>query len=121
MTIGDLTARRSELWEWNGAAWAAVAGGQLDAASPLLLVETATPGEALALEEAPAGAATAATWTWSGTAWARVATTGPPPRFVSAMAFDPARGAILFGGSARDSRRLLGDTWVWDGTAWHAR
>jgi len=121
MTIGDLAARRSELWEWNGAAWAAVAGGQLDAESPLPLVETGTAGEALAINEAPAGGS-AETWRWAGGRWTRVATAGPPTRFVSAMAFDAARGeTILFGGSAPDGKRFLGDTWSWDGSAWHAR
>ena len=74
------------------------------------------PHEALgALDESVAH-----TWKWDGAAWTRVATTGPPPRFVSAMAYDAARAeVVLFGGSVPDG--YLGDTWVWDGTAWHER
>jgi hypothetical protein len=122
MTIGDLTAGSSELWEWNGTAWAAVASGQLDADSPLPLAETGTPGEILALEETPTAATAAHTWRWSGAGWTRVATTGPPPRFVSALAFDAARGeVVLFGGAVPAATGYLGDTWTWSGGAWHAR
>jgi hypothetical protein len=55
------------------------------------------------------------TWEWDGVSWTRVSTAGPSPRSGVAMAYDPARHAVvLFGGSGGPS----GDTWAWNGRTW---
>src|SRR5262249_35600048 len=121
MAIGDLAAGTSELWGWGGASWQGGAGGGLDAGSPLLLTRTGAAGEAPPAEETPRGGALAGL-RWDGSAWARLATAGPPARFVGALAYDGARGqAVLFGGAGPENPsigRFLGDTWVWDGLDW---
>ena len=61
------------------------------------------------------------TWTWDGTTWTRIATTGPSPRFLSAIAYDATRQrVVLHGGQAGvfPNITLLADTWEWDGTSW---
>src|SRR5690606_2683632 len=63
------------------------------------------------------------TWEWDGASWTQVETTGAPPRFEHAMAYDPMRGkVVLFGGATGDSSSLLShlvnDTWEWDGVSW---
>jgi hypothetical protein len=46
--------------------------------------------------------------------------TSPPPRWITAMAYDSARGrVVLFGGG--DYNGPLADTWEWDGFAWQQR
>jgi hypothetical protein len=122
MAIGDLAAGQSDLWEWNGTVWTAVDGGTVAAESPMTMAETGTAGEALALDEAPHASSSVHTWRWSGTAWAQAAAAGPPARFVSALAYDAARGrVVLFGGSGPENPsigRYLDDTWLWNGAAW---
>ena len=54
------------------------------------------------------------TWEWDGIRWQRVSDTGPPPRSGAAMAYHPARGVVLFGGSGGPR----GDTWAWNGRLW---
>ena len=57
------------------------------------------------------------TWEWDGTSWTQVATSGPSPRWYSAMSYDAARQrTVLFGG--RTAGGNAGDTWEWDGTSW---
>jgi hypothetical protein len=65
------------------------------------------------------------TWEWDGLAWRRVAQTGPEPRGMHAMAYDPvSRRVILFGGLDfeldGDTPVLINftETWAWDGSAW---
>ena len=58
----------------------------------------------------------ALSWTWSAGAWHR-ATSAPPRRRGTAMAYDEhRRRVILFGGD--DDSGLLGDTWEWNGREW---
>lgn len=57
------------------------------------------------------------TWEWDGSAWTRVDTAGPGPRVHGAMAYDPARRAIvLHGGGGADA--MLNDTWEWREGRW---
>jgi hypothetical protein len=62
------------------------------------------------------------TWEWDGTTWAQRATTGPSPRALHAMAYDPVRGkVVLFGGVNAPGGSGFNDTWEWDGTSWAQR
>ena len=58
------------------------------------------------------------TWTWDGTKWTFYDTAAViGNRYVSAMAYDEARGqVIMFGGY---SSAVDNDTWAWDGSAWN--
>lgn len=60
------------------------------------------------------------TWEWDGVTWQLRSTTGPVPRYASAMAFDSVRNrVVLFGGTCCGTN--YGDTWEWDGAAWIPR
>ena len=49
--------------------------------------------------------------------WRLASTSGPSPRALTAMAYDPTRDrTVLFGGESRGDR--LDDTWEWDGASW---
>ncbi|MFI5297907.1 MAG: hypothetical protein ACHREM_07380, partial [Polyangiales bacterium] len=49
--------------------------------------------------------------------WTPVASSGPPARYNSPLAYDSAHGkTVLFGGGTGGPQ--LGDTWEWDGTTW---
>jgi hypothetical protein len=61
------------------------------------------------------------TWKWDGTTWTRIATTGPSPRYLAAVAYDATRQrVVLHGGQAGvfPNITFLADTWEWDGTTW---
>jgi hypothetical protein len=58
----------------------------------------------------------ATTWIWESSRWQR-ASSAPPRRRGTAMAYDEARRrVVLFGGGT--DREILGDTWEWDGKEW---
>ena len=63
------------------------------------------------------------TWAWDGRRWTQLATTGPLPRYLASMAYDPAtREVVLYGGYTADQNgnpTLLGDTWIWHGNRWY--
>jgi hypothetical protein len=65
------------------------------------------------------------TWEWDGSGWrlAVPAADGPGARTVVAMAYDPARRAVvMYGGAAGDwdtgEIQLLRDVWTYDGARW---
>ncbi len=62
------------------------------------------------------------TWEWDGTgsgSWSPRSSSGPAPRWGSALAYDSVRGrSILFGGY---NGAPLGDTWEWNGASWLQR
>ena len=59
------------------------------------------------------------TWLWNGLNWSLGSTSGPSPRFLHSMAWDPIRQKIvLYGGNDINARVFDTDTWLWDGTSW---
>jgi hypothetical protein len=66
------------------------------------------------------------TWEWDGVYWVQVADTGPSPRCLHGLAYDPAgQRILLFGGvGATDDTRpgaaseMFGDTWEWKDEQW---
>jgi hypothetical protein len=61
------------------------------------------------------------TWTWDGSTWTQASTTGPSPRFPSAIAYDVAREKVLlFSGHFVSGNEYVDydDFWEWDGTSW---
>ena len=61
------------------------------------------------------------TWTWDGNEWTQASTSGPPPRFPSAIVYDAAREKVLlFSGHSVDGNEFIDyeDFWEWDGTSW---
>ena len=125
LTMPEMDEAVAETWEWNGSVWHLRA----DTGNP-----PPTVGHAMAYDRiqqravlyggAPCkpgacGAYPTYTWEWDGQQWRRVATSGPPRRLESAMAYDEARQRIvLFGGFNPESGTMYGDTWTWDGTTW---
>lgn len=60
------------------------------------------------------------TWVWNGTTWTQTTASGPPARYLGAMAYDEARQqTILFGGTSDINFRDT-FTWAWNGSAWSA-
>ncbi len=56
-------------------------------------------------------------WTWDGDEWVDVTATGPSPRMLAAMVYDPDRQSlVLFGGY--DDSFALGDTWEYRDGQW---
>jgi hypothetical protein len=60
-------------------------------------------------------------WAWDGSAWTLFDTSGPPPRTLSAVAYDRRRKQLVLqgglgAGDAPESR--CGDTWTFDGKKW---
>jgi hypothetical protein len=115
-------AHLGDTWLWNGTAWTQVAS---TGPSP-------RDGHSMAFDSSRnktvlfggvGGVGTVGylgdTWEWDGTAWTQVASTGPAPRNLGAMAFDAIQNeAVLFGGRDVGSSTLFGDTWAWNGTTW---
>jgi cysteine-rich repeat protein len=59
------------------------------------------------------------TWESDGATWTNAATTGPPARDSSAMAFDPVtRSIMMFGGRTTATSSPITDHWQWTGTEW---
>lgn len=60
------------------------------------------------------------TWIWDGSNWTqRSPSSAPPPRMMTAMAYDRTHGQIvLFGGWNFSLGQIYSDTWFWDGTKW---
>lgn len=142
--FGGRTASEQVLldtWEWDGRAWSAV---PLSGAEPTCMDGTAegdTPAGAVAHHPGagatlvvcrelaprqppplpPGGADTLGLWGWDGVRWTRRSASGaaPPGRSGHAVAYDPARGAlVLFGGNAGSlllpgaGATALADTWA---------
>lgn len=80
----------------------------------LLFGGTGTEGSAVSADRN-------STWKWDGSTWTRIATTGPSPRYLAAIAYDATRQrVVLHGGQAGvfPNTTFLADTWEWDGTSW---
>jgi hypothetical protein len=55
------------------------------------------------------------TWEWNGSDWQQTASSGPSPRWLAAMAYDPLHGGtLLLGGSDTANRN---DTWRYSSTS----
>ena len=114
--------QQNDTWEWDGANWSLAApstrpperinfGMCYDEIRQRVIVFGGLDLSGSALGD---------TWEYDGSDWAQVASTGPAPRELSAMAYDPVRGeAVLVGG--RDATGALSDTWTWDGVSWTQR
>ena len=106
----------SGLWEWNGTAWAAVAGAG-PTFSPVQPMTALGSAGGLLLVDGGALQGTFSTWAWQNGAWARVATTGPATRNGHAIAYDATRNRVVLFGGFRAGQDF-NDTWEWNGTVW---
>jgi hypothetical protein len=106
----------SDLWEWNGTAWAVVAGAG-PTFSPVQPVAALGPAGGLVLVDGGVIQGTFSTWVWQSGAWARAATTGPSLRNGHAVAYDASRNRVVLFGGFR-SGQDFSDTWEWNGTSW---
>ena len=119
-----------DTWIWNGTSWrkantpTAPAGRRdysmsFDSRRGVVLLYGGAAG---------AGASTRRfedMWQWDGTTWTEIPMRTPNPghRYVSAMAYDPARDrTVLYGGYScgPDGERcsVFSDTWEWNGEHW---
>ena len=106
----------TDLWEWNGTAWAAVAGAG-PTFSPVQPMTGLGASGGLLLVDGGVIQGTLSTWSWQNGTWTRVATTGPSLRNGHAVAHDAARNRVVLFGGFR-SGQDFSDTWEWNGTSW---
>lgn len=111
----------SDLWEFDGATWALrTTSGPAARQNAAMVFDSARAKTVLfgGLAYTTGPITFGQTWEWNGSAWANVATTGPSPRYLHAMAYDAARqNTVLFGGLADGIARDT-FTWTWNGSAW---
>ncbi len=117
----------SDTWEWNGTVWSqAAASGPprrnaAGFAHDRLRSRTVLFG-GYGCTNPPACTASSFlgdTWTWNGSSWTQASTTGPAPRNLLGVGYDPARGrTIVFGGAGNAGGGNFNDTWEWDGSSW---
>jgi len=113
-------------YTWSGTDWTQVSTSQIDPNGPLPLrldFGMSFDGTNIVLFGGRGQSETAGvlsdTWTWNGSVWSRVggAFSGSPfGRFKHELAYSPATGTIMFGGS--NILNFLNDTWNWNGSVW---
>jgi hypothetical protein len=106
----------TDLWEWTGTAWVAVAGTG-PAFSPIQPMVGLGATGGLLLFDGGVLQGTASTWIWQNAQWSRASTTGPSLRNGHAMAYDVTRNRVVLFGGFRSGQDFA-DTWEWDGTRW---
>ena len=112
--------RPTELWTWDGTAWALHDGGGPEARAfgsvgrdperGVVIVQGGMSSSGVEFDE---------TLEWDGAVWTAPSTgvEGPGWREGPGFTWDPAtQRMVLFGGGGRDGH--LPDTWTWSGTAW---
>lgn len=123
--ITDNGPASSDVWEWDGKTWQRIAAPGPGIRSHMKMAYDAARGVVVMFGggvpgAGPNGVPPTDTWTWDGKTWTRVATEGPMPRYLHAMAYDAKRQRIVLTAGNRSARPydVLSDTWEWDGTKW---
>jgi hypothetical protein len=104
-------ALTTETWRWDGAGWTMLH----PATAPAVLGAVVVPDGRGLLLVGRALSGQTETWAWDGTAWSRLAPATSPP-FVTAAAYDEARGRVVAMVGSPDGGSW--QTWSWDGAAW---
>ena len=120
-----------DTWEWDGSRWAHVCSSSSCSASApparyaAAMVYDSERGVTVLFGGEEQSGVLGDTWEWDGASWRNACASGcassPLPVSGHAMAYDPAHGTILFGGTNCTAGRvcaLSSDTWSWDGTTW---
>jgi Galactose oxidase, central domain len=113
----------NETWEWDGTNWFQMKPTVKPPAcrSPSLAYD-ATARRVILFGGGTTGSGTKMfndTWSWDGKSWTKLAPkTKPAARWLSAMAFQLAKGRVLLFGGQDVRKAPLGDTWEWSGTDW---
>jgi hypothetical protein len=114
----------NDTWEWDGSAWTQVAdmgpsprwsfGMTYDAFRQRLVLF----GGFVPPLTGAAATVGGDTWERVGSEWTQVADTGPAPRQLCTLTYDPAgQRVVLFGGFSQADEGF-NDTWEWDGSEW---
>ncbi|HYT11587.1 MAG TPA: hypothetical protein VEL12_02275 [Candidatus Nitrosopolaris sp.] len=83
----------------------------------LLVACTGSPSAAQSTPTPQAPGPLGDTWIGDGATWHLASNTGPPPRYLAALAYDQSRKVfVLFGGQT--AKGTSDETWTWDGKAW---
>lgn len=122
---------RGDTWEWDGKTWTQVTppGSPQPRHAHAMAYDAARGRVVMFGGSLVADTGIDETWEWDGKTWTRITPAGltsPPPRFATAMAYDPLRNrVVLYGGSYYDTlfQKVTSrdDTWEWDGTTWTER
>jgi len=114
----------NDTWEWDGAAWRKLSDEgppprshhrmAFDSRAGVMLLYG---GDGVRTSDMGGLNVLADMWSWDGKSWTEIKTTGPGKRLLHAMAYDAARGKLVFYGG-EDGRKLFDDTWEWDGQQW---
>lgn len=125
---GPTGAELGDTWEFDGAQWLSVSTDPLSPGPGPRAFHAMAYGAAQGQLLLFGGKRTSAlgtptffgdTWKWSGKAWTLLASDGPGPRALHALAYnDNCDSAILFGGLTGTGSDFLSDTWEWNGNAW---
>lgn len=105
-------------WTWDGSEWhETVSSSPGVKGSPAMAYDRARHRVVLFGGDDCSGLGSGGeTWEWDGRSWLQVATTGPGPRGgAPAMAYDLARGEVVYFGGASQSGPDMHDTWAWTG------
>jgi hypothetical protein len=110
-------------WQWNGTAWTQLQPTSSPGSRMGHAMTTDFANNRIVLHGGrnAANVDLADTWIWNGTNWQLLATTGPSPRWLHDIEWDPSSGRIvLFGGSTGLSPNAvnLDDTWELVGSTW---
>jgi hypothetical protein len=122
---GSQESTTNDTWEWDGSAWTQVAdmgpsprlnvGMTYDAFRQRLVL---FGGWVPALTLSTSAKVVGDTWERVGSEWTQVADTGPAPRKLCTLTYDPAgQRVVLFGGFSQADEGF-NDTWEWDGMEW---
>jgi hypothetical protein len=122
-----------DTWEWDGSQWTRACGSAPCATTApparfaAAMAYDSQRGVSVLFGGQSQTGALADTWEWDGTSWRNACASGcsPAPAAVSghAMAYDPAHGSVLFGGTSCAEGgvcALSNATWTWDGAQWTA-
>jgi hypothetical protein len=120
-----------DTWEWNGIEWTLVNTGGPSPRSDHAMVFDEQRARVLLFGGDAYDAATQSynvfgdAWEWNGSSWSLRSTSGVPPRFGHAMAYDSRRNVTVLVGGLNACGEFgcvgLGDTWEWNGSTWTFR
>lgn len=120
---GQGAIQYADTWEWDGAAWTAMA----PANHPTARIGSRMTFDPVAGQVMLYGGLEGYTsrgdlWHWDGSNWLADGLGAPGPRHEFVMATDPMRGVVVLHGGSRSNAPTtiphLTDTWLWDGATW---
>lgn len=114
--------RLQDTWEWNEKGWRlACESGPAALSDHALEYDPARNTVLLFGGRDSEGKLNGTTWGWDSNScsWNKLSDSGPPPRNLFEMAYDPGREVIVLFGGSGEGRKSINDTWEWNGKNWN--